>query len=233
MPLLGLVVLAAVVVGVFFTNQKLDAGQLAKAERQADQQYQDQVRWSEQERRRLRAGQGAPARRPTAATPTTAVGDLGRPAADQIRGRSGSCPHRSTSGTTFDATLHRRFAAILGAVRVPRRRVLRRRRVEHRRHDEPAALAAETAHRPGHQAGRAAHRHPGGDAARRGALVRRVLADRHVPGQHREDDLRGLAVVRPDRAARRGAGAGAHRASGSRWPRWAGTPRWRSAAWSR
>ncbi|MEU0549562.1 ABC transporter permease subunit [Micromonospora sp. NPDC005979] len=50
MTLLGLLVLAAVVVGVFFTNQKIDAGQFAKAERQADQQYQEQVRWSEQER---------------------------------------------------------------------------------------------------------------------------------------------------------------------------------------
>ncbi|MGW3785851.1 ABC transporter permease subunit [Micromonospora chokoriensis] len=50
MTLLGLVVLAAVVVGVFFTNQKIDAGQLARAERQADQQYQEQVRWSERER---------------------------------------------------------------------------------------------------------------------------------------------------------------------------------------
>ncbi|SCE85894.1 ABC transporter permease subunit [Micromonospora chokoriensis] len=50
MTLLGLVVLAAVVVGVFFTNQKIDATQLARAERQADQQYQEQVRWSEQER---------------------------------------------------------------------------------------------------------------------------------------------------------------------------------------
>ena len=50
MTLLGLLVLAAVVVGVFFTNQKIDAGQLAAAERQADQQYQEQVRWSEQER---------------------------------------------------------------------------------------------------------------------------------------------------------------------------------------
>ncbi|MEU8182311.1 ABC transporter permease subunit [Micromonospora sp. NPDC049044] len=50
MTLLGLLVLAAVVVGVFFTNQKIDAGQLAKAERQAEQQYQEQVRWSEQER---------------------------------------------------------------------------------------------------------------------------------------------------------------------------------------
>ncbi|WFE51495.1 ABC transporter permease subunit [Micromonospora sp. WMMD1155] len=50
MTLLGLVVLAAVVVGVFFTNQKIDATQLARAERQADQQYQEQVRWSERER---------------------------------------------------------------------------------------------------------------------------------------------------------------------------------------
>jgi ABC-type transport system involved in multi-copper enzyme maturation permease subunit len=50
MSLLGLLVLAAVVVGVFFTNHKIDAGQMARAERQADQQYQDQVRWSEQER---------------------------------------------------------------------------------------------------------------------------------------------------------------------------------------
>ncbi|RAO10239.1 ABC transporter permease subunit [Micromonospora noduli] len=50
MTLLGLLVLAAVVVGVFFTNQKIDAGQLAQAERQADQQYQEQMRWSEQER---------------------------------------------------------------------------------------------------------------------------------------------------------------------------------------
>ncbi|MFF0150910.1 ABC transporter permease subunit [Micromonospora sp. NPDC005203] len=50
MTLLGLLVLAAVVVGVFLTNQKIDAGQLAKAERQAEQQYQDQVRWSEQAR---------------------------------------------------------------------------------------------------------------------------------------------------------------------------------------
>ncbi|MEW2430537.1 ABC transporter permease subunit [Micromonospora sp. NPDC047644] len=48
--LLGLLVLVAVVVGVFFTNQKIDASQLARAERQADQQYQEQVRWSEQER---------------------------------------------------------------------------------------------------------------------------------------------------------------------------------------
>ncbi|MEU7802078.1 ABC transporter permease subunit [Micromonospora arborensis] len=50
MTLLGLLVLVAIVVGVFFTNQKIGADQLARAERQADQQYQEQVRWSEQER---------------------------------------------------------------------------------------------------------------------------------------------------------------------------------------
>ncbi|MFI7603725.1 ABC transporter permease subunit [Micromonospora sp. NPDC049366] len=50
MTLLGLLVLAAVVVGVFFSNQKIDAAAHARAERQAEQQYQDQVRYSEQER---------------------------------------------------------------------------------------------------------------------------------------------------------------------------------------
>ncbi|MFD0783709.1 ABC transporter permease subunit [Micromonospora azadirachtae] len=50
MTLLGLLVLLAVVLGTFFTNQKLDADTLARAERQADQQYEQQVRWSEQAR---------------------------------------------------------------------------------------------------------------------------------------------------------------------------------------
>ncbi|WBB66126.1 ABC transporter permease subunit [Micromonospora sp. WMMD812] len=50
MTLLGLLVLAAVVVGVFFSNQKIDATAHARAERQAEQQYQEQVRYSEQER---------------------------------------------------------------------------------------------------------------------------------------------------------------------------------------
>ncbi|WP_433127564.1 ABC transporter permease subunit [Micromonospora sp. CA-240977] len=50
MTLLGLLVLAAVVIGVFFSNQKLDAGQYAKAEQQAEQQYQMQVRDTEQQR---------------------------------------------------------------------------------------------------------------------------------------------------------------------------------------
>ncbi|PZF90818.1 ABC transporter permease subunit [Micromonospora deserti] len=48
--LLGLLVLAAVVVGVFFTNEKIGPAQLAQAEQRAEQEYQQQVRWSEQER---------------------------------------------------------------------------------------------------------------------------------------------------------------------------------------
>ncbi|MET7748303.1 ABC transporter permease subunit [Micromonospora sp. NPDC005367] len=59
MTLLGLLVLLAVVVGTFFTNQKLDADALAGAERQADQQYAQQVRWSEQERTACEAAKAA------------------------------------------------------------------------------------------------------------------------------------------------------------------------------
>ncbi|MFG3713051.1 ABC transporter permease subunit [Micromonospora sp. NPDC047730] len=43
MSLLGLLVLAAVVVGVFLTNEKIDAAALAKAERAAEQQWQQDV----------------------------------------------------------------------------------------------------------------------------------------------------------------------------------------------
>ncbi|MER7439368.1 ABC transporter permease subunit [Micromonospora avicenniae] len=59
MTLLGLLVLLAVVVGTFLTNHKLDAGAIAQAERQADQQYEQQVRWSEQERAACEAAQAA------------------------------------------------------------------------------------------------------------------------------------------------------------------------------
>lgn len=48
--LLGLLVLAAVVVGVFFTNQKIDADARARAERQAEQQWQQEGRMAEQQR---------------------------------------------------------------------------------------------------------------------------------------------------------------------------------------
>ncbi|TDC32734.1 ABC transporter permease [Micromonospora sp. 15K316] len=59
MTLLGLLVLVAVVLGTFFTNQKLDADAVAGAERQADQQYEQQVRWSEQERAACEAAKAA------------------------------------------------------------------------------------------------------------------------------------------------------------------------------
>ncbi|NJP31552.1 ABC transporter permease subunit [Micromonospora thermarum] len=50
MTVLGLLVLAAVVGGVFLTNEKIDATARAKAEAAAEQQYQEQTRWAEQER---------------------------------------------------------------------------------------------------------------------------------------------------------------------------------------
>ncbi|SCL20751.1 ABC-type transport system involved in multi-copper enzyme maturation, permease component [Micromonospora nigra] len=48
--LAGLLVLAAVLAGMFFTNQKIDAAQLAKAERAAEAEYQSQLRYVEQHR---------------------------------------------------------------------------------------------------------------------------------------------------------------------------------------
>ncbi|MEV4464164.1 ABC transporter permease subunit [Micromonospora echinofusca] len=50
MSLLGLLVLAMVVVGVFFTNEKIDAAAVAKAERAAEQQWQQDVRHNAQYR---------------------------------------------------------------------------------------------------------------------------------------------------------------------------------------
>ncbi|WP_433388147.1 ABC transporter permease subunit [Micromonospora sp. KLBMP9576] len=50
MSLLGLLVLAAVVVGIFVTNEKIDAGTLAKAERAAEQQWQRDVQHNAQYR---------------------------------------------------------------------------------------------------------------------------------------------------------------------------------------
>ncbi|MER5334998.1 ABC transporter permease subunit [Micromonospora sp. NPDC002717] len=50
MSLLGLLVLVAVVVGVFLTNEKIDAAALAKAERAAEQQWQQDVVRNEQYR---------------------------------------------------------------------------------------------------------------------------------------------------------------------------------------
>lgn len=48
MTLLGLLILIAVAVGTFFTNQKIGPAQHAVAERAAEQQYQEQIRFAEQ-----------------------------------------------------------------------------------------------------------------------------------------------------------------------------------------
>lgn len=50
MTLIGLLVLAAVAVGTFLTNERIGPEQRAEAERQAQTQYQEQVRYAEQER---------------------------------------------------------------------------------------------------------------------------------------------------------------------------------------
>ncbi|MGW5576254.1 ABC transporter permease subunit [Micromonospora chokoriensis] len=112
MTLLGLVVLAAVVVGVFFTNQKIDATQLARAERQADQQYQEQVRWSEQERAECEkaktAGTRSDGRYPDDCSVITA------PPREQIEAEW-FLPSTFDFRKTFDETLIP-FAAILALV---------------------------------------------------------------------------------------------------------------------
>ncbi|MEU8160527.1 ABC transporter permease subunit [Micromonospora parva] len=112
MTLLGLVVLAAVVVGVFLTNQKIDAGQLARAERQADQQYQEQVRWSEQERAACEqakaAGTASDGRYPDDCSM------IAPPPRDQIEAKW-FLPSTFNFKETFDETLIP-FAAILALV---------------------------------------------------------------------------------------------------------------------
>ncbi|MBM0276830.1 ABC transporter permease subunit [Micromonospora tarensis] len=112
MTLLGLLVLAAVVVGVFFTNQKIDAGQLAQAERQADQQYQEQVRWSERDRAECEkaktAGTPSDGRYPDDCSVITA------PSRDQIEAEW-FLPSTFNFRETFDETLIP-FAAILALV---------------------------------------------------------------------------------------------------------------------
>ncbi|MFG1652766.1 ABC transporter permease subunit [Micromonospora sp. NPDC049275] len=112
MTLLGLLVLAAVVVGVFFTNQKIDAGQLAKAERQADQQYQDQVRWAEQER--VNCEQAKTAGTPNDGRYPDDCSVISPPSRDQIDAKW-FLPSTFNFRETFDATLIP-FAAILALV---------------------------------------------------------------------------------------------------------------------
>ncbi|MEV7330785.1 ABC transporter permease subunit [Micromonospora sp. NPDC093244] len=112
MTLLGLLVLAAVVVGVFFTNQKIGADQLARAERQAEQQYQEQVRWSEQERsaceQAKKAGTASDGRYPDDCSMITA------PPREQIEAEW-FLPSTFDFRKTFDETLVP-FAAILALV---------------------------------------------------------------------------------------------------------------------
>ncbi|MET8231036.1 ABC transporter permease subunit [Micromonospora sp. NPDC005298] len=112
MTLLGLLVLAAVVVGVFFTNQKIGADQLAKAERQAEQQYQEQVRWSEQERsaceQAKKAGTASDGRYPDDCSMISA------PSREQIEAEW-FLPSTFNFRETFDETLVP-FAAILALV---------------------------------------------------------------------------------------------------------------------
>ncbi|CCH21714.1 ABC transporter permease subunit [Micromonospora lupini] len=112
MTLLGLLVLAAVVVGVFFTNQKIDAGQLAKAERQADQQYQEQVRWAEQER--VNCEQAKAAGTPNDGRYPDDCSVISPPSREQIDAKW-FLPSTFNFRETFDATLIP-FAAILALV---------------------------------------------------------------------------------------------------------------------
>ncbi|MEU4470869.1 ABC transporter permease subunit [Micromonospora sp. NPDC023888] len=112
MTLLGLLVLAAVVIGVFFTNQKIGAEQYAKAERQADQQYQDQVRWSEQER--ANCEQAKAAGTPNDGRYPDDCSVMQAPTRDQIEA-SWFLPSTFDFRDTFDETLIP-FAAILALV---------------------------------------------------------------------------------------------------------------------
>ncbi|MEU4336778.1 ABC transporter permease subunit [Micromonospora lupini] len=112
MTLLGLLVLAAVVIGVFFTNQKIDATQLARAERQADQQYQDQVRWAEQER--VNCEQAKTAGTPNDGRYPDDCSVISPPSRDQIDAKW-FLPSTFDFRETFDETLIP-FAAILALV---------------------------------------------------------------------------------------------------------------------
>lgn len=58
LTLAGVLILVAVAVGMFLTNQKVSPETIAQAERQADQQYQEQVQWATQERAACEAAKG-------------------------------------------------------------------------------------------------------------------------------------------------------------------------------
>ncbi|TQJ25456.1 ABC-2 family transporter [Micromonospora sp. A202] len=112
MTLLGLLVLAAVVIGVFFSNQKLGAEQLARAERQADQQYQEQVRYIEQER--VACEQAKKAGTPNDGRYPDDCSMITPPSRDQIEAQW-FLPSTFDFRETFDETLIP-FAAILALV---------------------------------------------------------------------------------------------------------------------
>ena len=59
MGLLGLLVLAAVAVGTFFSNQKIGPAHIAAAEREAEQVYQEQLEYTQYERRLCEEAQRA------------------------------------------------------------------------------------------------------------------------------------------------------------------------------
>jgi ABC-type transport system involved in multi-copper enzyme maturation permease subunit len=56
----GLLVLAAVVVGTYFTNAKATPATIAAAEVEADRSYQENVRYAQEERTRCEAAKGTP-----------------------------------------------------------------------------------------------------------------------------------------------------------------------------
>ncbi|WP_410814549.1 ABC transporter permease subunit [Micromonospora sp. 067-2] len=112
MSLLGLLVLAAVLVGVFFTNQKIDASQLAKAERQATQDYQSQVRYTEQER--VNCEQAKKAGTPNDGRFPDDCADISAPPREVFDARN-YLPSTFDFRETFDQTLVP-FAAILALV---------------------------------------------------------------------------------------------------------------------
>ncbi|MDW5325418.1 ABC transporter permease subunit [Plantactinospora sp. KLBMP9567] len=59
LTLAGLLVLVAVAVGMFFTNQKIGPAQVAQAERAADQEYQQNVAMTEQHRKECERAKAA------------------------------------------------------------------------------------------------------------------------------------------------------------------------------
>ncbi len=79
--IVGLLVLAAVVVGTYFTNDKATPQTIAAAQADADRDYEQQVRFAEEERRRCEAAKGTP----QAAQFPTDCAEILPPAREDIR----------------------------------------------------------------------------------------------------------------------------------------------------